>query len=218
MPDSCACRDRKRGIELPRLLLGTNNHDKVQELRALLAGSNWTVLAPADLGLRVDIEENGDTYGENAALKARTFAHASGVTTLADDSGLEVDALGGRPGVFSSRYGGADAGSNEKILLLLAELRGVPEPRRTARFRCVIAIATPDSELTEFEGVLDGHIALSARGANGFGYDPVFLVQESNRTLAELAANEKDLVSHRAKAMRQALKRLDQLQQRKSLP
>jgi XTP/dITP diphosphohydrolase len=190
---------------LPSLLLASNNPGKVRELRDLLPGTAWRVVTPADLDLQLEVEESGDTYAENAALKARAFCAAAHMTALADDSGLEVDALDGRPGVHTSRYGGLQATPAAQMQRLLRELRDVPEERRTARFRCVIAIATPDGRLVEIEGICEGRIADSPRGASGFGYDPIFLVPERSLTLAELSSVEKHRISHRGRAMRRAV-------------
>ena len=196
---------------MPRLLLATNNAGKLAELRALLAPAGWTALHPAGLGLRLDVEETGSTYAENATLKAQAFAGAANLLALGDDSGLEVDALGGRPGLRSARYGGADMPHDEKIRLLLKELADVPDERRTARFRAVVVIAAPDGRTWQAEGTVEGRIAHAPRGAGGFGYDPIFLLPERGQTMAELADAEKSELSHRARAVRAALPYLDQL-------
>lgn len=196
---------------MPRLLLATNNAGKIAELRALLEPAGWTALHPAGLGLRLDVEETGSSYAENATLKARAFAHAANLLAMADDSGLEVDALDGRPGVFSARYGGADTPHQEKIRLLLEELRDVPDARRIARFRAVVVIATPDGDAWQAEGTVEGCIAHAPRGAGGFGYDPIFLLPDRGLTMAELPEAEKNGISHRARAVRAALPLLDQL-------
>jgi XTP/dITP diphosphohydrolase len=185
---------------MPRLLLATTNPGKIRELRELLAGCGWELLTPQDIGLRLHVEESGQTYAENARRKAEAYARASGLVALADDSGLEVDALGGAPGVHSARYAGQDTTHADKMGVLLAELRDVPDDRRTARFRAVIAIATPDGRTVTCEGVCEGRIARAPRGAGGFGYDPIFLVEGGSRTMAELTAEEKNRISHRARA------------------
>ena len=147
------------------------------------------------------VPETGETILENAILKAKGYARMSGHLTLADDSGLEVDALGGEPGVRSARYAGESASDEERNEYLLSKLAGVPEGRRQARFRCVIAVATPAGVVETSEGVCEGSIAFSARGDNGFGYDPLFRLAGDTRHMAELAMEEKNRVSHRGRAM-----------------
>ncbi len=186
----------------PRLLLATNNPGKVREYRDILAGLPIALVTPAEIGLDLEIEEAGASYAENARLKALAFARASGLVALADDSGLEVDALGGEPGMHSHRYaGGSDA---DRYRLLIERLRDVPPERRTARFRCVAVIATPTEETYAAEGICPGLIIGEARGQGGFGYDPVFLLPELGRTMAELSPEEKNHLSHRGRAGQQA--------------
>jgi XTP/dITP diphosphohydrolase len=184
-----------------RLLLATHNRGKRREWRALLDGLDVDLLLPDDLGLIGDIEETGETYTENALIKARALAAASGLPTLADDSGLEVDALDGAPGVRSARY---HLGADEvRYRALLKALDGVPEEKRGARFRCIAALVLPDdSDAREFitEGVCEGVIGFGPAGEEGFGYDPVFYLPERDRTMAELPAEEKNRISHRARA------------------
>ena len=161
---------------MPKLLLATNNPGKAAEFKQLLSGCGWEIVTPAELGLTLEIEETGQTYAENATMKAVEYAKASGLVTLADDSGLEVDALGGRPGPLSARYAGPDRTDDERVEALLKELTGVPDEERTARFRAVIAIAAPSGRVELLEGTVEGRIAHEARGENGFGYDPIFLL------------------------------------------
>ena len=195
---------------MPRLLLATNNAGQVAEYRQLLDGGGWQIVTPAEIGLKIDVDETGQTYAENATLKAVAYARASGLTSLADDSGLEVDALDGRPGVLSARYAGADRTDAERVEALLTELRDVADERRTARFRCVIAIAgrsaiaNGDEEVELAEGAVEGRIVREPRGKSGFGYDPIFLLPERGLTMAELPAGEKHRVSHRGAAARHA--------------
>ncbi|HLZ72571.1 MAG TPA: RdgB/HAM1 family non-canonical purine NTP pyrophosphatase [Dehalococcoidia bacterium] len=196
---------------MPRILIGTNNSGKLAELRALLLPRGWTPVHPAGLGLALEVEETGSTYAENATLKANAFAAAAGMLALADDSGLEVDALGGRPGVHSARYGGAGTPPAEQIRLLLRELEDVPEERRTARFRSVVVIAAPDGRTWQSDGTIEGRVEHSPRGANGFGYDPIFLLPERGLTMAQLGDAAKNVISHRALAMQGALQHLDRL-------
>ena len=200
-------RSRPRPETFPcmgQLLLATNNPGKVREFRRLLAGSGFTAVTPAELGITLDVEETGTTYAENAALKARAFAHEACSLAIADDSGIEVDALDGRPGVFSARYGTPDMDDAGRTRHLLGELRDVPEGKRTARYRAVIAIADAAGAVHLFEGVQEGSIGIEERGGGGFGYDPVFLVADG-RTQAELPDAEKDRISHRGQAVRAAV-------------
>ncbi|HEC33210.1 MAG TPA: RdgB/HAM1 family non-canonical purine NTP pyrophosphatase [Chloroflexi bacterium] len=193
------------------LLVGTQNPGKMREYRALLASLPARVLFPADLGLAVEVTESGRTYAENACIKARVYARAIGqghggiapLLVLADDSGLEVDGLDGAPGVRSARYVlGSDT---DRLATLLAHLEGVPSERRTARFRCVIAIVAPQDELYTAEGTCEGVIATAPAGDGGFGYDPVFYLPEFGCTMAELPAQVKNRISHRARAVQAAL-------------
>ncbi len=189
---------------MPKLLLATNNPGKAAEFRQLLAGCGWELVTPAELGLTIQVEETGQTYAENATLKAVEYASAGGLVTLADDSGLEVDALNGRPGVLSARYAGADRTDQERVQALLQELAGVPDDERTARFRCVIAIADTTGRVELMDGTVEGRIGHEPRGENGFGYDPIFLLPDRGMTTAELPPDEKNAVSHRAVAAQKA--------------
>ena len=189
---------------MPRLLLATNNAGKVAEFRQLLAGCGWELVTPAELGLTMQVEETGQTYAENATLKAVEYARAGGVVTLADDSGLEVDAMDGRPGVLSARYAGADRTDQERVQAMLQELAGVPDEERTARFRCVIAIADTTGRVELVDGTIEGRIGHEPRGENGFGYDPIFLLPDRGMTTAELPPDEKNTISHRAVAAQKA--------------
>jgi XTP/dITP diphosphohydrolase len=186
------------------LVLATGNPGKVREFRRLLDGSGYRVLTPAEAGVAVDVVEDGATYAANAAKKARAVARAAGTLALADDSGIEVDALGGRPGMYSARYGTPDLDDDGRTALLLRELAGTPPARRTARYRAVVALAWPDGRTELFEGTMEGQIAEQPRGERGFGYDPVFLVADG-RTAAELDDAEKDAISHRGQAVRAAV-------------
>ncbi len=189
----------------PRLLVATRNQGKIDELAELLAGveADWTSLADLEAeGLVVeDVAETGDSFTANAILKAEGYARQSGLLTLADDSGLEVAALGGAPGVYTARFGGAELTSEERYLYLLARLRGVAAAERGAQFRCVVALAAPGGLLATAEGSVAGRIAAGPRGMGGFGYDPVFFVEEQGMTMAELPAAIKNRISHRARAV-----------------
>lgn len=187
---------------MPKLLLATNNTGKVREIQAMLDEIDVTLVTPKALALRIEVEEDGVTYAENAAKKARIFANASGLMTLADDSGLEVEALAGAPGLFSARYapqpGATDA---DRRAYLLRQLQGLPRPWR-ARFQCTVALATVTGEMYFAEGSCLGEIIPQERGRGGFGYDPIFLIPELGRTMAELTMKEKNQVSHRAGAVK----------------
>ncbi len=187
---------------MPRLLLATHNRGKLRELADLLGDVPFELVSLADAGIDVDVEETGSTLEENAVLKAERYRDLSGMLTLADDSGLEVDALDGDPGVRSARYAGPDATDSDRIRLLLSNLGHTPQSSRTARFRCVIAIAAPDRQTRLYSGVCRGRIICKARGDNGFGYDPVFLFPDLGLTMAELSPEQKNAVSHRALAVR----------------
>jgi XTP/dITP diphosphohydrolase len=187
-----------------RLLIATANRGKVAEYVELLAGIDCTLLSLADVGISGDIEESGTTYEENARIKAVECAVRSGIVTLADDSGLEVDALDGEPGVFSARYAGDDATDAERVAYLLGKLEGVPESERGARFVCVIAIAFPDGDVRYCYGECAGRIVTEPRGGRGFGYDPAFFVPELGRTMAELPPEVKNRISHRGRAAAKA--------------
>ncbi len=189
---------------MPKLLIATNNPGKFREFQQLLESCGWELVAPGDLGIDIDVEESGQTYAENARIKATAYAKASGLVALADDSGIEVDALDGRPGVHSARYGGPGLSDADRVQLLLRELTDVPDDRRTARFRAVIAIATPDGEVRYAEGVVEGRIGHEPRGENGFGYDPVFVLPDRGLTTAQLSPEEKNRVSHRGRAAERA--------------
>ncbi len=178
---------------MQQVILATGNPGKLLELQSLLAPTGWQILPkPASL----EIEETGSTFQENAHLKALQVAKVSGHWALADDSGLEVDALGGAPGVYSARYGSDDA---DRIARLLAALKQTE--MRTARFVCVLAIASPQKVILSVEGICDGEILEAPRGSGGFGYDPIFWVPELGKTFAELSPAEKSVHSHRGKAM-----------------
>jgi len=183
-----------------KLLIATHNPGKVKEYQALLAGLPLELTYPAQEGLDIEVTEAGESFAENARLKAAAYARASGLLTLADDSGLEVDALGGEPGIHSARYAGNGASDEERYRLLLEKLPGVPWEERTARFRCVIAVATPAGQVYTAEGTCEGIIAFAPQGEHGFGYDPVFYFPEYGMTMAELPPETKNQISHRAKA------------------
>ncbi|MBA3824755.1 MAG: RdgB/HAM1 family non-canonical purine NTP pyrophosphatase [Ktedonobacterales bacterium] len=187
-----------------RLLLATNNPHKVTEMRALLGDIPFDLVTPQDLGLTLEVAEPHATYLENATEKARSFADVSGELALADDSGLEIDALGGEPGVRSARFGAPDMPYPDRFALIEGRLAGLPPAQRTARFRCVLVLAAPppDARHLHTEGVVEGQIAPAAHGTAGFGYDPIFWLPERGMTMAELTPAEKDAISHRGRAAR----------------
>jgi XTP/dITP diphosphohydrolase len=195
-----------------KLLLATSNRGKVLEFRRLFSGLSFKLVTPDELGLKLDVPEIGATYEENARLKAVAYARAGRLVSLADDSGLEVDALGGEPGIMSSRYAGEGAGDADRVARLLAKLEGVPAEKRTARFVCVIAVATPDGKVDFARGSCDGIITGEPMGEKGFGYDPVFLFREYGKTMAELPMEIKNRVSHRGRAAAAVLPLLKRLQ------
>ena len=193
----------------PNLLLATNNQAKVREYRSLLQNLPYTVTTPSDCGIAIVVDEVGESMEENARLKAMAFASKSGLLSLADDSGLEVDVLGGEPGPLSARYAGEGASDRDRGNYLLARLNGVPWEKRTARFRCAIALASPDGRAQLFTGKCRGLITLEPRGEQGFGYDPVFYLPELDKTMAELPMEIKNQISHRGQAARKAYRALE---------
>ncbi|MDN5940615.1 MAG: XTP/dITP diphosphatase [Nitrospira sp.] len=186
------------------LVLATRNRHKREELAALLGDLGIMIRTLDEFPDAPDVIEDGDTCEANAIKKARVIAEFTGLPAVADDTGLEVDALGGRPGVYAARYAGENATYEDNCRKLLLELRGVPRERRTARFLAVAAIAFPLGGVSVAHGALDGVIAEEARGALGFGYDPLFLIPELGKTLAQLPPDQKNAISHRAKAFTQA--------------
>ena len=199
-----------------KILIATRNKGKLDEYRELLADVetgdqpvDWVSLT--DVGITLDVPETGDTFEENALLKATTYAKKSGLLTLADDSGLEVTALDGAPGVHSARYAGSDASDRDRYRKLLRELENVPVPDREARFVCVVAICTPDGETYTAEGDVKGRIAFEPKGNYGFGYDPVFHVPGLRMTMAQLGPDVKNKISHRAVALKNIIPALETL-------
>ncbi len=193
------------------LLIATGNAGKLREFRSLLALLPYRILSPSDAGVSLEVEEDGATYAENAAKKALAYAAASGLPSLADDTGLEVDALNGAPGLYSARYcPDPNADDAARRAYLVKNLGGMPRPWR-ARFRAVIALALPTGEVYFSEGVCEGEILPSPRGDDGFGYDPIFFLPELGRTFAELSMEEKNRLSHRARAVRQAIPLLKEI-------
>lgn len=197
------------------MLLGTSNRGKVTEYHALLAGLPYELVTLSELGIGREIIESGRTLEENAELKATALAAESGLMTLADDSGLEVDVLGGEPGPLSARYAGEGATDGERIRYLLERLEGIPWAQRRARFRCVIALAG-GGEVSYFSGECRGLVAFEPRGEFGFGYDPIFYLPELGKTMAELPLALKNRLSHRGRAARKVGRRLRELAREKN--
>jgi len=189
---------------LQKLLLATNNQAKARELSALLASDVWELTTLAQQGIEIEISETGETLEANATIKARAYGELSNLTTIADDSGLEVEALGGEPGHLSARYAGEGASDREKIDYLLSRLSGVPWEKRRARFRCIIAVAFSGSKIELCPGECQGIITFDPQGEGGFGYDPVFYLPEFGKTMAEFDLRDKNKVSHRGMAARKA--------------
>lgn len=189
------------GLHRASLCIATGNAHKVAEVALALRGLPLRLVSSRELPAPPDVVEDGATYAANAAKKALAYLDASGLPSLADDSGLEVDALGGAPGVHSHRFGGADSSFAEKIALLLAKLAATPPAQRTARFRCAVALAHPNGGIVIEEGACEGVILEAPRGTGGFGYDPVFLFPPLGKTFAEIDEAEKLAVSHRGRAI-----------------
>ena len=188
-----------------KLLLATRNRNKVVEMQHALAGTGWQVMMLSDFGDIPEVDEDGATFEENARKKALSAAARVEMWTLAEDAGLEVDALGGEPGVKSARYCGEGASDADRMHKVLESIINVPEERRTARFRCVMCLIDTAGKETCFEGRCEGHVAHSARGTAGFGYDPIFIPDGYSQTFGELGLSVKSKISHRARAMQQVI-------------
>lgn len=197
---------------MPQLLLATNNPGKIADLRLLLADCGWDLVTPADLGLAIDVEETGATYEENARIKALAGMQASGLVSLADDSGLEIEALGGEPGIHSARFLGLDVTYPERFAEIQRRLAGLATSRRAARFVAVFAITDPRTGAVHtVEGEVRGLIASEPRGSGGFGYAPIFWLPDRNLTMAELPDHERNIINHRARAAARAVPILKEL-------
>ena len=196
-------------MEKKTLIFATGNQGKVNEFRQIL-GDGYEILSMKDLDLDIDIVEDGSTFEENAIIKAKAVAGATGKMVLADDSGFEVDALGGEPGIYSSRYMGEDTPYEIKNADLLKRCEGVPDEKRGARFVCVIACAYPDGRVETVRGVIEGKLAYEPKGENGFGYDPIFYYPEKGMTTGEMEPEEKNAISHRGQAVRKMAELLKQ--------
>lgn len=196
-----------------QIIAATNNKNKLQEIREILSHIGCEVFSLNDMGIHTDIEETGTTFKENALIKAREICKMTGQISIADDSGLEVNALNGEPGVYSARYAGIDGeekdiANNKK---LLEKMKNIPEDERQARFCSVIAIVFPDGREVTAKGYIDGKIGFEERGNGGFGYDPLFIIEAMDKTMAELTLEEKNKISHRANALKKMKEKLEVL-------
>lgn len=194
-----------------RLIIATKNDNKVREIKSILSGLNLEIISLNEMLSQFNIEETGDTFLENAKLKARQVSKLVKGLVLADDSGLEVKKLGGRPGVFSARYAGPDASDGQNIQRLLAELKDVPWQERGARFRCIMVLIDLAGQMHITEGICNGIISFESAGGNGFGYDPIFYIPEYKMTMAQLPLETKNRISHRAKALEEIKRILERL-------
>lgn len=182
------------------IILATNNNGKISEMKKKLLKYGINVVSQKEADLNIEVEETGETFEENAILKAELIYKMTGKAVIADDSGLEIDALNGQPGVFSHRFAGANATDEDRIKKILYLMDGITEKDRTARFRCVICYISEDGERNMFDGTVEGKIGFEARGDNGFGYDPIFVL-DNGKTFAEISADEKNNLSHRGRAI-----------------
>ena len=187
---------------MQKLIFATGNKDKLREIKEILAGMDIEILSMKEAGIDIDIVEDGKTFEENALIKARAVCKASGELSLADDSGLEIDALGKEPGIYSARYMGEDTSYDIKNNNLIERLEGIPDEQRTARFVCAMAAVFPDGTEKTFVRTMEGRIGYKIAGEYGFGYDPIFVLPEYGKTSAEISPEEKNALSHRGKALR----------------
>lgn len=188
---------------MKRIVIATQNKGKAKDFETMLSPLGYEVLTLLDVAQDMDVEETGVTFEENAILKAETVSKELGIPVISDDSGLEIDALNGEPGVYSARYAGADKSDEANMNKVLDKLDGVPDSERTARFRCVLAVAAPGQKTETFSGSCEGMILHERRGDHGFGYDPIFFVPAQDKAMAELEPHEKAAISHRGNALRQ---------------
>jgi XTP/dITP diphosphohydrolase len=196
---------------MKKIVIATENKGKIKEFQEMFASKGIEVQSLLDLSFPGEIEETGSTFEENAIIKAQALADYYKQTVIADDSGLEIDALGGEPGIYSARYAGASKNDQANIEKVLHKLEGVPDEKRSARFVCAIAVVTPNEEPVTFRGTCEGVIAQEQSGTNGFGYDPIFYLPEYQKTMAQLASDEKNKISHRAHAIKQLMTNIDEV-------
>ena len=192
------------------IIIATKNKGKAKEFETMFAPLGYRVLTMLDLEDAADVEETGKTFEENAILKSEALSRQYNTIVVADDSGLMIDALDGRPGVYSARYAGENKDDEANIDKVLDEMKDVPEEKRTARFYCALAVSRPGHDTVTFSGTVEGTILSGRRGGNGFGYDPIFYVPELGKTTAEMAPEEKNRISHRAKALQKLRENLKQ--------
>ncbi|RLQ98019.1 XTP/dITP diphosphatase [Falsibacillus albus] len=192
-----------------QVIIATKNKGKAKEFVSMFSPYGIEVKTLLDIPNAPDVEETGTTFKENAILKAETISGEMNTIVIADDSGLAIDALEGRPGVYSARYAGEEKNDEANMDKVLMELKDIPGEDRTARFHCALAVAVPGEETITVEGTCDGHILFERQGTNGFGYDPIFFVKEQGKSMAELSSSEKNKISHRAKALQQLKDRID---------
>lgn len=191
-----------------RIVFATGNKDKMREIRMIMGNLGVEIVSMKEAGISVQVEENGTTFEENAMIKAKAIAEHCQDIVLADDSGLEIDALNGEPGVYSARYMGEDTSYHIKNSNLIERLKDVPEEQRTARFVCAIAAVLPDGRVLQTKAAMEGRIGYEERGENGFGYDPIFMLPQYGKSSAEISAEEKNALSHRGKALRRMTEQL----------
>lgn len=195
-----------------KIVLATGNKNKIKEIKEKFSSlGSLEITSLEELENIPDIEENATTFEGNALIKAETICRLTGSPSMADDSGLVIDALNGEPGVYSARYGGDNLSDNDKNMMVLSKMAVIPEKKRTAAFVCVIAIALPDGRSYTVEGRCSGIIAMEPAGSNGFGYDPIFYIPESGKTMAQLTPDEKNIISHRGKALEKAYEILKEI-------
>lgn len=194
--------------EIMRIIFATGNEGKMREIRMIMADLGMEILSMKEAGISADVDENGTTFEENAVIKAKAIAQQCQDIVLADDSGLEIDALNKEPGVYSARYMGEDTSYHVKNQNLIDRLEGVPDEKRTARFVCAIAAVLPDGKILESKAAMEGRIGYEERGENGFGYDPIFMLPDYGKSTAEISPEVKNQLSHRGKALRMIKERL----------
>ncbi len=194
-----------------KIVFATENKNKMIEIRQILADPDWDILSMKEAGIDLDVTEDGNTFEENALIKAKAVAACCDSIVLADDSGLEIDYLNGEPGIYSARYAGRDTSYEIKNRMLLERLQGVPRSERTARFVCAVAAVIPDRDPIVVRGTIEGYIGEKPAGENGFGYDPIFYVEDLNCSTAQLSPEEKNARSHRGNALRMMREKLSGL-------
>lgn len=193
---------------MKKIIFATGNQHKMEEIKSIMADLPYEILSMKEAGISIDIEENGTTFEENSLIKARAIMNIAKEIVLADDSGLEVDALNKEPGIYSSRYLGEDTPYEVKNQEIIKRLEGVEEEKRTARFVCAVAAVFPDGREVVKRGTVEGIIGYEAKGENGFGYDPIFIPENSEKTLAQFSSEEKNQISHRKRALEQMKEKL----------